>query len=344
MTPERFRECRWSADALRSSPSSMSSPHRGPVLVTGVPYSGTTWMGLQLRDACDLAYLQEPLSPSSDLAGYERRFRHHHAFLTDRNAAEHLPSLRRLAAMRPRIRWRNLLLDRSLLAREIREHQQRRADRLAGRRPLWKDPIALLSSGWIARNLDAAVLLMVRHPLAFVASVLHRAVPTYAVRTGMESLLHDAEFMRVHGPIAQEDLMRMHHPQTSPVEQVALTWRVSMSVALRELMPVQEQVIVARYEDCLARPVDLLTRLAGGLGLPIVMSPSAVVAMHRGVHAHRTGPLGFDATADADRWRVSLGDRDQSLVRGITRPLASIWYDADQSNERGLRGWTAKVA
>lgn len=309
---------------MAPSDRSPSPSSRGPVLVTGVPYSGTTWLGRQVRDACDLAYFQEPFNPSSGLVGYDRRFRQHHAFLTDRNADEHLPGLRRLAAMRPRIRWRNLILDRRMLARELAEARQRRADRLARRRPLWKDPIALLSSGWIARTFDAPVLLMVRHPLSFVTSNLARGGAD--ARSGLRWLLSDPEFMRSHGEAFRSDLERMDHDGTPAVERWALAWRLLMTVALRELRPVQAQVVVARYEDCLERPVELLVRIAGLLGLPLVAEPAAVVSLHRDLHAHGGANGRFDASREMTRWTEMLDLREQAIVRSIVEPLSSIWY------------------
>jgi|GEM_PF-1360346 len=326
----------------RFSESSCSSA-RGPVLLTGAPYSGTTWMGHQLRDACGLSYFQEPWNPQSGLVGYDRRFRAHHAYLTDHNAIEHLPELRRLAAMRPRIRWRNLLLDRAMLAREIREHRQRRADRQAGRRPLWKDPIALLSSGWIARTFDSPVLLMVRNPLSFVTSNLGRGGASS--RSGLSWLLDDQEFMRVYGEEFRSDLHRIDLASTSPVERWALAWRLLMSVALRELSPVQPQVVIARYEDCLERPVELLARVADLLGLPVVVDPAAVVSLHRDLHAHGAASGRFDPVRESTRWDELLSSREQSLVRSIVEPLSSIWYGerASRAIDAAL-AWSSRVA
>ena len=314
-----------------------------PILVTGVPYSGTTWMGMQLRDACNLAYFQEPFNPSSGLVGYGRRFTHHHVFLTDRSSAEHRAVLERLAAMRPRIRWRNLLLDRAMLAREIREHQQRRADRQAGRRPLWKDPIALLSSGWIARTFGTPVLLMVRHPLSFVTSNLGRGGARS--RSGLSWLLDDHEFMRTHGEEFRSDLQRVDLASTSPVERWALVWRLLMSVGLRELAPVQPKVVVARYEDCLERPVELLVRIADMLGLPVVLDPAAVVALHRDLHAHGAASGRFDAVRESTRWDEMLSSQEQSLVRSIVEPLSSIWYGERVSRPiDAALAWSSRVA
>lgn len=331
-----------SMGSLASQPRPMPTT-KGPVLVTGVPYSGTTWMGHQLCDACDLAYFHEPWNPNPRLVGYGRPFAHHYAFVTDRNASRHAPSISRLMAMRPRVRWSNLFWDRSMLAREIQEFRQRRADRLAGRRALWKDPIALLSSGWIARRLDAVVLLMIRHPLSFVSSCMARGGATKP--SGLSWLLGDDDFMAAHGNEFHDDLERIDAPGTRPLERWAMTWRILMSVATQELQPLRDRVVIARHEDCLEHPIELLSRIAGRLGLPLRADPAAVVAMHREVHAHQGRQDRFDHAADSVNSTSTLDARDRAMILSITGPLASAWYEDIEVRETGTRAaWSALVA
>lgn len=306
-----------------------SAVTKGPVLLTGTPYSGTTWIGKQLRDACNLSYFQEPWNPHSGLVGYDRGFHHHHQYVNDHNAGEYLAGLRRLAAMRPMVRWRNLLVNRRLLLRELAESRSRLADRRAGRRPLWKDPIALLSSGWIARTFDSPVLLMVRDPVSFVRSAISREGPTG--RSGLAWLATDREFMSAYGAEFHSDLVRMDLQFTSPVERWALVWRLLMTVATRELEPVSTPVVVVRYEDCLANPSKMIVQIASGLGLPLVADPEAVVARHRDVHAHDGAGRSFNAALEAARRLQSVNPKDDSMIRSIVEPLSSIWYESSES-------------
>lgn len=56
-------------------------------------------------------------------------------------------------------------------ARMVRDCWRFQFNRLNRRRPLLHDPLALFSAEWLARRFDFDVVVLIRHPAAFVASV-----------------------------------------------------------------------------------------------------------------------------------------------------------------------------
>ena len=143
-----------------------------PILVTGAHRSGTTWVGKMLALAPGVAYVHEPFSPKTPKglspAGFERYF----TVVTSANERRYRDGLKRSLDLRYDIgaqvqsarSWRDLV-------RIPRDYRRLRRRRGSGRRPLMKDPIALLSAEWLADSFGMDVVVLIRHPAAFAASL-----------------------------------------------------------------------------------------------------------------------------------------------------------------------------
>src|SRR5207247_8079602 len=70
--------------------------------------------------------------------------------------------------LRAQLRWTRTWRD---VARIPHDYARLRETRRGARRPLVKDPIALLSSEWLARSFGMQVVVMIRHPAAFATSL-----------------------------------------------------------------------------------------------------------------------------------------------------------------------------
>src|SRR5262249_48044541 len=129
---------------------------QAPIYVTGVPRCGSSWVGDVLSTARGVRYNYEPFNPSS------------HPFLTRRSiylaADDDDPAFRRAAdaIFAGRIRFHQFL-------RGVRWGYAWRTIRPATR-ILAKDPTARYVAEWIAENYGAKIVIIIRHPCAFVSS------------------------------------------------------------------------------------------------------------------------------------------------------------------------------
>lgn len=295
-----------------------------PLLVTGVPFSGTTWIGRQISDAFNMSYFGEPWNPRTGIVGYQLPFSNHYTYVTEANEDHYLPNLRRLASMQPALNWSRWVARPGKARREIGEFRRRLTARSTGQRPLWKDPVAILSSGWIIRTFDASVVLVVRDPVSFVASALKRRGSKQP--SGLGWLKDDTAFLAAYGDRFGDLLQRIDTSTFDPVARWAGVWDLLMTVALLELEPHGINVMVLRYEDCLASPGQMLTSISQQLAMPMLADPDAVVRRHRNTHSHRCLASPFDPLKSADRSGKTLTGEQQQLVRAITGALASRWY------------------
>jgi hypothetical protein len=143
-----------------------------PVLVTGSHRSGSTWVGMALALDAGSGYIPEPFNrrnhPGVCRAGFPYQFFH----LTEANAVPYRPALADTLAWRysPRAELARVKGPGDL-ARMTRDAAYFQAMRLRRARPIMKDPIALFSADWLAKAFGMAVVVVVRHPAAFVASL-----------------------------------------------------------------------------------------------------------------------------------------------------------------------------
>ncbi|HVM41011.1 MAG TPA: sulfotransferase, partial [Acidimicrobiia bacterium] len=145
---------------------------RRPLLVTGSHRSGTTWVGQVLAGTGAYAYVHEPFNASLFPRLTHIRLGGHYTYVTEANETAYLESVTDVLAHRFPFREQvREVRTPQQAAKLVREWGRSTARRLGGRPALVKDPIALFAAEWMAQRFDVDVLVMVRHPAAFVSSI-----------------------------------------------------------------------------------------------------------------------------------------------------------------------------
>lgn len=145
----------------------MASKHA--ILVTGSHRSGTTWVGRTIAASSAVVYFHEPFNRDRPLA--ERWVPAPYAFtyICAQNEGPYYDPIRRI------LEWHFNPNGGAAVPGNVAARLRRRFKliqyRLAGTRALIKDPLAVLSAPWLATRFDMRVVVMIRHPAAFVSSV-----------------------------------------------------------------------------------------------------------------------------------------------------------------------------
>jgi hypothetical protein len=143
-----------------------------PILVTGSHRSGTTWTGKMLCASGEAAYIDEPFTPTRAPAWLARPFPYWFMYITEENAAQYRERLQRVMDLRYPI-WDVIRHSRDArrFVRQLPEIPRSFLYRARRMRPLLKDPLAVFSAEWLATTFDMQVVMMIRHPAAFVSSI-----------------------------------------------------------------------------------------------------------------------------------------------------------------------------
>lgn len=236
------------------------------LLVTGLPRSGTSWVGKMLEAGGDVVYVNEPLNPQHPpgrspgvlRADVTHRFQYICADNEEpwRRAFTDTLALRYHAAAELRRNHRPYDL-----ARFAKYWSAFTLGRMRGRAALLDDPYAILSAAWFATRMRVPTLILVRDPVALVGS--------------WRNLAWTVDFRELLGqPLLMRDLLGAYEGEMKDlldsddhVARIALLWRMTYETVARLRGSGTDGVHIRRYEDLAADPIDGFREVYATLGL-----------------------------------------------------------------------------
>lgn len=296
---------------------------RHPILLTGIPRSGTTWVGRMLSAGGQVGYINEPFNLAVSPGSFRVPVDHWFAYVTTDNEGRVLPALGpALQFEYPLARELRRCRNRTDLLHTLRSWRDFARSR--GRRPLVKEPHAVFSAAWFAHRLRSDVVVMVRQPLAVVSS-WKRLEWSF----DFANLLDQPALMRDWlGPF-EEEMRGALSPAWSLVDRVALLWKIIYSVVADERFP---RVHLVRHEDLSADPVRGYAHLFELLDLAFTPEVAEVVARSTGAdnpaetRVEKPHETELDSKANLENWRHRLSTEETDRIRGLTEDVAAHFY------------------
>ena len=309
-----------------------------PILVTGIPRAGTSWVGKMLEAGGELVYINEPLNPRHPPGQSPGVLRapvsHRFQYISEANEHLYLAPFKDTVAFRYHFRD-ELRRNRSVpdLLRMAQHSTSFIYGRLCGRRALIDDPFAVFSAGWFARRLGCEVVIVVRHPAAVVGS--RRRL---GWRTDFASLLAQ--------PLLMADWLEPYRDEMEALLRVddalgeaALLWKMIYG-AVAKLRARHPELHVVRHEDLSLEPVHEFAELYRRLGMRF--GEAAVRSIERATTGggrerrvawslsktglSRTAYRPLDSRANATRWKSDLTAEELSRLRGLIGDAAAAFY------------------
>lgn len=295
-----------------------------PILVTGAHRSGTTWVGKMLALAPGVAYIHEPFNPRTAAGLSPARFDRYFTVVTSENEARYRPGLEQTIRFRYGLGAQlGSLRGVADVARTGRDFVRVGRDRLTGARPLVKDPIALLSAEWLAESFGMDVVVLIRHPAAFAASLKR-----LGWKHSFATFIQDGEVPEVVRPFEAEIREQAERPGET-LAQAALLWRLLYNAVdgYRERHP---DWAFVRHEDASAEPLATFERLYAELGLDFTSAAREAIARASAPDnpAELTTPhaVELDSAASLGRWRDDLTAEEVETLRERTRDVWPRFY------------------
>lgn len=305
-----------------------------PILVTGAPRSGSTWVGNVLALDQNAAYIHEPFNktcpPGCCRAGFPEVF----TYVTPEIEGRYL------AALRDTIGWRyslgaelRALRTPRQLARMTRDFAYFETMRRRGARTILKDPLALFSADWLAQRFGAEVVVVIRHPAAFVASL--RAAGW--ARVHFEIFGNQPLLMRERLAPFADQIAAAIRDMPDAIDAGVLLWNI-LHHHIARLRTEHPGWIFVRHEDLSRAPEAEFGRLFDRLDLDFSD------AVRRGLAGYTEGGTGlggfslFGARRRTKRnsrdnlfaFRKRLSPGEIARVRAGTAEIADLFYgDAD---------------
>lgn len=243
-------------------------PAGKPILITGSFRSGSTWAGRMVAASPKVVYIQEPLNehyfdPGICSYYFDEPFQ----YITKESDPEISAQLQRTVDLKYDFPagFRHAKKGYQYAWAVINQFNYT-LGRVQGRRALFKDPFAIFSAPWLAEEFDMDVVVLIRHPAAFVSSVkrMQWESPVQLLRQ-QERLMDD-----YLNPLCFEMDVFLSQPRTI-VEQAAFFWKA----AYHSVYMYQQQFPewhYTRHEDLSRDPITGFQQIFGYLSLPYTQS------------------------------------------------------------------------
>jgi hypothetical protein len=315
-----------------SNENQMESTQGKPILVTGSQRSGTTWVGHMIARSPSVAYIHEPFNMGHRPGICGAQFGYWFPYLCDENGSSYHDALTDCIGFKYQFS-KELKAIRSLkdAFRLMRDSSRFGLHRMRKSRALLKDPGAIFSAGWLAKTFDMDVIVMIRHPAAFVGS-LKKAYWPFSFRHFLEQSL----LMEHHlgGFKAEIEHFVQEGRDSDLVGQGILMWRMFSHVILKykETHPAW---LFIRHEDLSADPVAGFAKIFERLSLDYSQKVQDVIR----AFSNPTNPseqlngdpmyLKRDSRSNIWNWKKRLTADEIDRIRENTSDISHLFYSEE---------------
>lgn len=300
-----------------------------PVLVSGMYRSGTTWIARMLAAGGGVTVISEPFNPRHRQGILRAPFSVPYLYVTEENEEPYLPAVADTLRLRYRLGAEIRRVRRGRhVAKMAKNWAEFSVGRAMGRRPLLKDPFALLSAPWLARRFGVDVVVSVRHPAAVVSSTMRLGWKPFDFR----DLLDQPLLVRDHLTDLREELERAAENRVDVLEAASLLWKVLYGTVAR--VAEASDIRMVRHEDLSLEPMDGFAALYGALQLPFTDGAQRRIAeatSARNPNEQQAGDphsVRLDSRANVRNWVRRLSAEQVARIREITEEAAAPFYDA----------------
>lgn len=299
-----------------------------PVLITGSHRSGTTWVGGILGASPKLHYIQEPLHPHNVVAqalwGHNAQLLY--TYIGPHNDIEWREAYRKLFAFQPNcVRAISSGISQRVLIRILKEILRAQIAKRQGKRPLLKDPYALLSAPWLNQEMGVRVVVLIRHPCAFVSSINRIKWDHEFDKHFLNRPMIIEKYFSNYIQLMEE--ARRH----DRVWRAALMWRMLHDV-IAGFQDNYPEWIYLRHEDICKDPVKSFRWLSQRLGIDFDSR------MQSRLHATSDAKYPVNPenqVSQAQRrnskqlgtaWKQQMDQKMVDTIRQLVEPISSIFY------------------
>jgi len=195
-----------------------------PILVTGSHKSGTTWVGKMISLSNEIGYIHEPFNPKKVnwRPGLELPYWFCHIDNNYKNAK--IVKEKLLDLLNYKFPYYHLLhkiknyKEFLLLNRESLHFL---SCILLYKRPLIKDPIAFFSTEWLYKQFNMDVVILIRHPAAFVSSIILRGW-----EFSFDNFLEQKSLMKKIPEKYRKKIEIFTKSKKDKIDQAILLWRI----------------------------------------------------------------------------------------------------------------------
>lgn len=279
-----------------------------PILVIGNGRSGTSWIGEVLGKAPQTLYYREPCHPRRNGLGNDSADHIWTRYVRPEEDDPYFESALNLALNGHF--WQGC-------GYGLRDYQARFTTQP---RIIIKEVASFLSLAWLASKWNLQILVVVRHPGAYAASVRNLSQDSAEINR-LALLCANSKLADDHIAHLLEHLSRLN----TPLEASVGAWAVR-NLCMLETINQIPNIKLIHYESIAENPVQGFEKLYLSLGLKY----SQEVAEHVRMRSSSTSDGLFSTSRISrdrvDAWKKELNEQEKTAVRRTLEPFNLPWY------------------
>jgi len=295
-----------------------------PILITGAHRTGSTWIGRMLSLSPEVRYLSEPFNNEDDHPNYGFKMPSSFHYVAEHNETIYKERLTKLLrhegnANNEPDSWKvKGLLDLIKYPRRTLRSRNRTLI------PLMKDPHSFFSAPWLARELDVQVVITIRHPAAFVQSLIAQNWPY-----DFENLRRQTELMETFSESTRKQIIEFKPEKDPVVESGSLFWKIIYE-RVRDYQKSYPCWCYIKQEELAQTPVEGFKKLYESLSLNWTDEVAMKIAAHS--DEKEDSSLARDAKNTTEGWKTKLSPEQISCVKETTADIWPAYYTEDDWN------------
>ncbi|NNE14190.1 MAG: sulfotransferase [Saprospiraceae bacterium] len=288
-----------------------------PILVTGSHRSGSTWVGRMLSLPSKVRYIQEPFNLNEPYKNKPLTYwfeyvsnaddsQRQQAFYTYINNFIGIP-----------INMLSSQLVSAVLSGTLKSHLGKIKERLT-RRYLIKDPLALFSAEWMAQKFDMEVVVVIRHPAAFVAS-LKKQLWYHDFSHFTDQRLLMSEVLSNF----KTEIKRIEQAEADIIEHGILLWNL-IHYRIKSYQDDQNGWHFVRHEDLSSDPIVAFKKLYKTLRMDFSADVETAILNH--TQGNLKSDLRRNSSENIQAWKRSLTAEEILRIRTGTWDISTFFY------------------
>jgi hypothetical protein len=280
----------------------------------------------------EVGYIWEPFNPQHSRGIFNAPVDRYYTWVSDHNSFLYESALRDTLSFK----FDTLAEAKSITsARELAKmplgYSRSLLYKREGRRPLLKDPLALFAAEWIVSTFDAQPVVLVRHPAAFVNSLLKAGW-----RHPFADFLEQPKLMEEHLEPFRSEIECLARTRVDLLDEATLLWRVIHHM-IRKYRDAHPNWLFVRHEELSLEPIRQFGRLFEYLGLDYAPNVKGTIKNYtrEGNPIERPGepwPMAarLNSRRNAYRWAERLSEGQIDRIRERSQDVWPAFYsDAD---------------
>jgi hypothetical protein len=319
-----------------------------PIIITGSHRSGTTWVGNIIKNSPMIYYIHEPLTPNSITRGLfdteiwykyydpNKEYQKVESTLNDLFIGQYpLRAVLHFKNSLPNTDYRNLnginndKFDFKYLKWRINAYLDSKRLKLSKLNhdqiiPLIKDPICLTAVEWIHKRWKSKNVFLIRHPAAFVSSLLR-----LNWRFNFENFIKQPELINRFLKPYESDI---NSPPEDFISEASLIWLCTTKIII-DYQEIYPNWIYIRHEDLSYNPIKEFKLLFKKLELPYTSKVKRLIK----ATSHHTNPsevsdkskvhqLQRNSKENIKNWKKRLTNKEIKRIRDMTEHISNKFY------------------